>query len=55
MTLQRGKGFAKTVRVPSYEGKGDWPNRHITFIVAKKLNLQFYFALFSLYVEEGAD
>jgi len=22
-------------------GEGVWPNRHITFIVAKKLNLQF--------------
>jgi len=25
--LRRGKGFAQTVRVPSY-GKGVWPNRH---------------------------
>jgi len=31
----------KPSRVPSYRGKGFWPNRHITFIVAKKLNLQF--------------
>jgi len=30
-----------------------WPNRHITFIVAKKLNLQFCFALFPVYVGEG--
>jgi len=36
--LRLGKGFAQTVRVPSY--RRVWPNRHITFIVAKKLNLQ---------------
>jgi len=32
----RGKrGFAQTVRVPSYGRGGIWPN-HITFIVAEK-------------------
>jgi len=25
----------------NWGGGGGWPNRHITFIVAKKLNLQF--------------
>jgi len=29
-----GRGFAQTVRLPSYGG-GGWPNRHITFTVAK--------------------
>jgi len=24
-----GRGFAQTVRVPSYGGRGVWPNRHI--------------------------
>jgi len=37
-TLYRlGRGFAQTVKVPSYgSGGGGWPNRHINFIVAKK-------------------
>jgi len=36
MTLRRGRKLAQTIRVPSY-GTGDWPNRHITFIVAEKV------------------
>jgi len=34
-------------------GEGVWPNRHVTFIVAKKLNLQFIFSQFTVYVGEG--
>jgi len=34
-------------------GVGVWLNRLITFIVAKKLNLRFIFALFTVYVGEG--
>jgi len=30
------EGFDQTVRVPSYGEGGILPNRHITFIVAKK-------------------
>jgi len=52
MTLRGRRGFAQTVRVPSYEGRG-WPNRHITFIVAEKAYLQFFLALFTVYVEDG--
>jgi len=46
MTLK--EGFAQTVRVPSYGGRGGWPNLHITvtFIVAKKLNLRFILLYF---------
>jgi len=44
MTLREGsRGFAQTVRVPSYREEG-WPNCHITFIVAKK---SLIYSLFS--------
>jgi len=34
-------------------GEGGWPNRHITFIVAKKAYFTVYFALFMVYVGGG--
>jgi len=33
--------------------RGDWPNRHITFIVAKKSFICRLFCLFTVYVERG--
>jgi len=30
MTLRVGEGFAQSVRVPSYGGGENWPNRNIT-------------------------
>jgi len=34
-------------------GEGVWPNRHITFIVAKSLIKQFILLLFTVYVRGG--
>jgi len=31
-------------------GGGGWPNRHITSILTRKLNLQYIFAIFTVYV-----
>jgi len=51
MTLQEEKGFAQTVRVPSYGGGGILINRHITFIVTEKAHIPH--ALFTVYVGKG--
>jgi len=45
MTLQGGRGLLK---VPSYAGMRLWPNRHITFIVAKKVKFRVPLALFTV-------
>jgi len=39
MTLREGDGCL--LKPSEYHHIGGWPNRHITFIVVKKLNLQF--------------
>jgi len=44
MALQE-RGFAQTIRVPSYGG-GVWPNCHLTFIVAEN----FYSQILLLYL-----
>jgi len=48
-------GVCSNRRVPSYgeKGGGSWPNRHRTFIVAKKLNLQFILLYLQYMWEEG--
>jgi len=51
MTFRGGgrEGFAQTV----IWWKGVWPNRLITFIVAKKAKFTVYLALFTVYVGGG--
>jgi len=47
--MLRGEGVAQTVRVPSYRGVGGGlVSRQITFIVAKKLNLQFICSIYGM-------
>jgi len=46
-----GEGLLKTVRVTSYGG-GGWSNRHITFVVAEKLNSQFSYSIYGIYGEK---
>jgi len=46
MTLREGGGSLLKPSEYRHMGEGVWPNRHITFIVAKKLNLLFILIYF---------
>jgi len=52
MTLREGVCSNRHSTV-IWEEEGAWPNRHITFIVAKKLNLQFNLLYLRYMLGEG--